>query len=143
MMGYPNITTAKELGESLYYLIPKEKFEKINTSKDIKLNSELFWLSLGDENDIRKALARLKTYYKRIEHANKSFSSIVEGWKTDRGKIYALFGHPSLIEVGKNYETWIYGYDNDFIPFRFKFLRIEKNSNFNNFFSTKIKRSSI
>lgn len=36
-------------------------------------------------------------HYRRIVYANERFSSFVPGWKTDRGRIYILFGPPDQI----------------------------------------------
>lgn len=53
-------------------------------------------------------------YYRRVNYANEHFSSIREGWLTDMGAIYILFGPPNEIERRpfemdmKPYEIWYY-----------------------------------
>jgi GWxTD domain-containing protein len=54
-------------------------------------------------------------YLKRIESSNQKFSSMQKpGWKTDRGRIYIIYGEPSEIERYPNqiesrpYEIWYY-----------------------------------
>jgi len=53
-------------------------------------------------------------YYRRIEYANAHFSVVSPGWKSDRGRIYILYGRPDEIErhpmeIGlKPYEIWHY-----------------------------------
>lgn len=53
-------------------------------------------------------------YYRRIAFAIEAFSNVQEGWKTDRGMVYILFGAPDEIESGpfeigtKPYEIWNY-----------------------------------
>ena len=37
-------------------------------------------------------------HYRRIEYANDHFSSGMQGWRTDRGRIYIVFGPPDEIE---------------------------------------------
>jgi len=37
-------------------------------------------------------------YYKRVSYANENFDGWKEGWETDRGMIYILFGPPDRIE---------------------------------------------
>lgn len=38
-------------------------------------------------------------HYQRIAYANEHFGAvIIPGWKTDRGRIYILYGHPDQIE---------------------------------------------
>ncbi len=53
-------------------------------------------------------------YYRRVEHANKNFRSYTEGWLTDMGRIYIVYGAPDRIDRdpfasdGKPRETWEY-----------------------------------
>ena len=37
-------------------------------------------------------------YYQRVMYANERFSSGISGWRTDRGRIYILYGPPDEIE---------------------------------------------
>ncbi|MEE9187670.1 MAG: GWxTD domain-containing protein [Bacteroidota bacterium] len=56
-----------------------------------------------------------RDYFERVKYANDVFrSSFREGWKTDRGRVYILYGppdeydrHPSEIDT-KPFETWFY-----------------------------------
>lgn len=54
-------------------------------------------------------------YFSRVEQANQKYSAMKkEGWKTDRGRVYLLYGEPSEIERfpnqldSKPYEIWQY-----------------------------------
>lgn len=56
-----------------------------------------------------------KEYFSRLDFANKNFKSdFREGWKTDRGRIYALYGKYDEIErfpyegSTRAYEIWTY-----------------------------------
>ncbi|MCX6139591.1 MAG: GWxTD domain-containing protein [Candidatus Kapabacteria bacterium] len=40
----------------------------------------------------------LEEYYSRIEQANRRFKSYTEGWLTDMGRTYIVFGEPTNIE---------------------------------------------
>jgi GWxTD domain-containing protein len=76
-------------------------------------------MSLG--NEVKKE------YLGRVEHANLSFrGGLKEGWKTDRGRVYIVYGPPDEIERHpnemdtKSYEIWYYhsiqgGVEFDFI----------------------------
>ncbi len=54
-------------------------------------------------------------YFKRVEYANQHFSvGNKEGWRTDRGRVYIMYGppdeyerHPSEVD-SKPYEIWYY-----------------------------------
>ncbi|HPC36262.1 MAG TPA: GWxTD domain-containing protein [Candidatus Marinimicrobia bacterium] len=56
----------------------------------------------------------MNEYYRRVAYANQNFSGYLEGWKTDMGMIYILFGPPNDIErhpfeiQTKPYEIWYY-----------------------------------
>ncbi len=63
------------------------------------------------ENEMREE------YFKRLEEANRRFRSYNrDGWRTDRGRIYILYGPPDYIdrypstEDTKPYEIWTYNY---------------------------------
>jgi GWxTD domain-containing protein len=53
-------------------------------------------------------------YYNRIKIANERYSHYVEGWKTDMGMVYIMYGNPSNIERHpfesdtRPYEIWEY-----------------------------------
>jgi GWxTD domain-containing protein len=56
----------------------------------------------------------MEEYYSRVAYANKHFGHYVEGWKTDMGMVYIIFGAPMNIERhpfdinAKPYEVWTY-----------------------------------
>ena len=56
----------------------------------------------------------MNEYYRRVRYSNEHFSGITEGWRTDMGMIFILFGPPSDIERhpfelnSKPYEIWYY-----------------------------------
>jgi GWxTD domain-containing protein len=62
------------------------------------------------------ALAKdfMEEYYGRVEYATKNFTGFTEGWKTDRGMIFILYGAPETIDrhpfdaTGKPYDIWHY-----------------------------------
>jgi hypothetical protein len=46
-----------------------------------------------------------------VEEANKQFSNFKEGWKTDPGMIYILFGPPLYYDQYIDRMAWFYSYD--------------------------------
>ncbi len=65
-------------------------------------------------------------YFERVDYANKNFTqgSLVEGWRTDRGKVYIILGPPDYVvdepfnPSGNAYQIWYYyerGYDLIFV----------------------------
>lgn len=57
---------------------------------------------------------RMNEYYRRIVYANAHFSSFRDGWETDMGRVYVIFGAPTDVERHpfdidkKPYEVWYY-----------------------------------
>jgi len=56
-----------------------------------------------------------KEYFERIKYANKNLKNdFIEGWKTDRGRVFCIYGKPDDIErhelegTTKPYEIWYY-----------------------------------
>ena len=56
----------------------------------------------------------MEEYYARVTYSNKNFGHYMDGWRTDRGMVYIIFGAPSNIERhpfdtdAKPYEIWTY-----------------------------------
>lgn len=90
----------KWLEEDVVYIItPEERdvFKKLTTTEEREKFIDLFWLrrdpSPGtSENEFKEE------HYRRIAYANEHFASGIPGWKTDRGRIYIMFGKPDNIE---------------------------------------------
>ena len=50
----------------------------------------------------------IKYYYRRLRKSAKLFSTSIEGWKTDRGMVYQIFGDPVQVFRNENTELWVY-----------------------------------
>jgi len=110
--NYPNVRTPRELAEPLYYLMKKKNYKKLMAIKNpdsLKQAIDAFWYN--NVGSLQKAKKVLQLYYQRVEQANKQFSNYKEGWKTDPGMIYILFGPPWYVERSLDHMQWTYGYD--------------------------------
>ena len=105
--SYPKIKNAEQMILATRYIMAKKEFDNCMNSVDKKSAIDNFWLELGSSNERAKEL--LKKYYGRVQEANKLFTSYQEGWKTDRGMIYIVFGAPNKVSTRKNGEVWTYG----------------------------------
>lgn len=109
---FPTLVTVRELAEPLIYLMDSGEYEEMMSLEDseaIKERMDHFWLSnIGNMN---KASDVISLYYERVESANKLFTNFKEGWKTDRGKIYILFGPPWYIDKLQNSLRWSYTFN--------------------------------
>lgn len=110
--NFPAIRTPKELARPMAYLMRKKEYEEIMSLQDpdsVKRAIDQYWLQ--NIRNSAKARQILELYYDRVEQANLQFSNFKEGWKTDPGMVYILFGPPSFVDYGFGYMTWVYNFD--------------------------------
>ena len=103
---YPKVGQIDKLVEGLRYLATEEEYQKMRTSFNKKDLFDEFWLN--NTKSEAKARMFIKEYYQRVKDANLLFTSYKEGWKTDMGMIYILYGPPSKVFVKDAGLTWIY-----------------------------------
>jgi GWxTD domain-containing protein len=97
----------KELGdayrswlEDVSYIITDEErqaFLRLQTNEEREQFIEQFW-ERRNPNPGSPVNEFKEEFYRRIAYANEHFSSGVPGWKTDRGRIYIMWGPPDSIE---------------------------------------------
>src|SRR4026209_1755323 len=119
------------LDEDVTYIITDEErkaFKKLANDDERERFIEEFWRRRDpdpdtDENEFKEE------YYERIAYANENFASGIPGWKSDRGRIWIMYGKPDgrethpmggsydrpSYEGGGNtstypFETWFYRY---------------------------------
>ena len=88
------------LEKDVAYIITDEErkaFKKLQTDDERERFIEEFWRRRDpdpdtDENEYREE------YYERIAYANEHFASGIPGWKTDRGRIWIMYGKPDETE---------------------------------------------
>lgn len=103
---FPEITYAEQLIPPLVYITSEQEFQALDTIQDPKAAADNFWLKAGGTYYYSKRL--IQDYYSRVEYANRYFTSYKEGWKTDKGMIYIVFGKPDLIVDFGNTQEWHY-----------------------------------
>lgn len=104
---FPYLTLADDLLQPLNYLTNKPTFRSISGIPNRKLAVDNFWLDVANDN-IELAREVLRIYYNRVYLANYFFTSYKEGWKTDRGMIYIMYGLPNYIYKSDKTERWVY-----------------------------------
>ncbi len=120
--GFPDITSPRQMIDALRYLTNKKEFEEMKTSQFPKSMVDNFWLSHGGNEEKTRNL--IKKYYGRVREANKYFSSYTEGWRTDRGMIYILFGSPGTVNKSAETESWTFGTPNSTLALNFLFIKV-------------------
>ena len=89
------------LEKDVTYIITDEErkaFKKLATDDEREKFIEEFWRRRDpdpdtDENEYKEE------YYERIAYANEHFASGIPGWKSDRGRIWIMYGKPDERET--------------------------------------------
>lgn len=129
--NYPTLQTSRELAEPLVYLMDRRNHEKMMEIQDpdsLKEAVDRFWLSNIQNTSTARSVISL--YYDRVEEANKQFATFKEGWKTDPGMVYILFGPPWYVDRYLNTMFWSYSYDRSDPRYNFKFERPTMNNEY-------------
>src|SRR6202795_4074080 len=88
------------LNEDVVYIIsPEERqaFLQLDTNEEREQFIEQFWLRRSANPDLPDNDFK-EEHYRRIAYTNEHFASGVPGWRTDRGRIYIMWGPPDEIE---------------------------------------------
>ncbi len=124
---FPHVTKIRHLAPPMRYITTRKEFGALSSKKEV----DAFWIRNAGTPDRAKLLIR--TYYNRVEDANFYFSSYTEGWRTDRGIVYTIFGPPNIIYKTADSESWIYGEENSMLSYNFNFVRVQNPFTANDF----------
>ncbi|MBN1893053.1 GWxTD domain-containing protein [bacterium] len=123
-MGMPAFATDLDRAiEQLSYIAKGKDIETMKKAGDREKSAlfQQFWKNL-DPTPGTEVNEIMEEYYKRIEYANATFSTFIDGWKSDRGMVYILLGAPNDVERhpfeadSKPYEIWYYHrYNRNFV----------------------------
>ena len=90
----------KWLDEEVTYIITDEErtaFLRLANNEEREQFIEQFWLRRDPTPDTQENEFK-EEHYRRIAYANERFASGIPGWRTDRGRIYIIWGPPDEIE---------------------------------------------
>src|SRR5216684_712817 len=88
------------LSEDVIYIIsPEERtaFLQLSTSEEREQFIEQFWLRRSSNPDLPENDFK-EEHYRRIAYANEHYASGIPGWKTDRGRMYIMWGPADEVE---------------------------------------------
>jgi len=103
---YPELKKLENLMSAARYLSTANELKRLQKAPDKKKAFDRYWLSLTGSKSTAKKL--IHAYYNQIERANKLFTNYKQGWKTDKGLIYTVFGLPDVVSRTYLNESWIY-----------------------------------
>jgi GWxTD domain-containing protein len=88
------------LSEDVIYIIsPEERqaFLQLETNEEREQFIEQFWLRRSSNPDLPENDFK-EEHYRRIAYANEHYASGIPGWKTDRGRMYIMWGAADEVE---------------------------------------------
>jgi GWxTD domain-containing protein len=133
--GFPEVETPREAIRPLRYLTTDKEYERLLNGTDQKQAVDSFWIERAGNPE--RAVTMIRKYYTRVSEANRWFSSYHEGWKTDRGIIYIVYGKPTYVYRTSDAEEWIYGEQGNPLSIKFIFRRVNNPFSDNDFGITK------
>ena len=128
---FPKVKNPENMIGPMRYISTKKEYAALTESEDKKLAVDNHWLDVAGSSDRARTLIR--EYYTRVESANNYFTSYIEGWKTDRGIIYIIYGVPNVVYKNRDYENWIYGEENNMMSISFTFHKVNNPASNNDY----------
>lgn len=122
--GFPEVSSPALAVAPLRYLTTENEFKRLLSYQDYKIAVDSFWLERASQQP-QRAKNMIKRYYSRVQLVNRLFTSFREGWKTDRGLVYILYGAPTEVYREEGEEEWVYGERGNPMSIRFFFDEVK------------------
>ncbi len=103
---YPKYNKLADLKGPLLFVTTRVENDQIGDAGEDKTKFDK--VILGITGDKERAKTFMRNYFKRVEYANFFFTSYKEGWKTDRGMVFMVFGAPDEVMMNAQQEVWAY-----------------------------------
>jgi GWxTD domain-containing protein len=103
---YPKLTAPEVMIEPLSYLASQDEMIQLRSAAKQKAALDAFWIKCGGNVDKARELIRI--YYTRVLYSNYYFTSYKEGWRSERGMIYIIYGPPDKVYKTSEGESWGY-----------------------------------
>ena len=104
--SFPSMTTPETMIEPLIYLTSRNEVDELSSALKPKVALDEFWIKCGGNVDKARELIRI--YYTRVFYSNYYFTSYKEGWRSERGMIYLIYGPPDKVYKTDEGESWGY-----------------------------------
>lgn len=119
--SYPRVATVSDMIGPMAYLASSVEFNELINQTNKKLAVDNFWLESA--GNLQTARELIRVYYNRVFFANYFFTSYKEGWKTDRGMMFIVYGPPNILTKKGDTEIWVYFRKKSQEPLQFTFTR--------------------
>jgi len=130
-LSFPSMNSPEAMIEPLVYIASQDEVSALRSAPKPKAAMDEFWIKCGGNIDKSRELIRI--YYTRVLYSNYYFTSYKEGWRTERGMIYIIYGPPDKVYKTSEGESWgyrkpviksswggRYSVEEDFLFFNFK-----------------------
>lgn len=132
---YPLVGEFQDMAEPLRYLTTQKEYEGMLAAKSdpaaLRLWVEAFWIRRAGQQERARTL--IAGFYQRVEESNRLFTSYQEGWKTDRGIIYIVYGAPTKVYRSTAGEAWVYGNESSTLSYYYNFINLDNPFSDNDF----------
>ncbi len=116
---YPQYNRLEDLANAMVYLTTQDEQKSLMSNEINKASFDKIWLEMaGTEENARAAI---RFYFRGISISNQLFTTYKEGWRTDKGMIYTIFGAPDHVLLSKGNEVWEYEKTNNHEELSFTF----------------------
>jgi len=104
---HPYFDNYRDLMDPLIYVSTNDELKKMKTASDGRQAFEEFVNNTISANE-QVGKDFVKYYYRRVRKSARLFSENQDGWKTDSGMIYQIFGNPAQVFRNESTELWVY-----------------------------------
>jgi GWxTD domain-containing protein len=102
--------------EQLRYIAKDDELDYIKEGKTTEEKQKRFFefWKKRDPNPNTPRNEKMEEFYARVDYSNRHFAHYIEGWRTDMGMVYIIFGPPNSVDRhpydmdAKPYEIWSY-----------------------------------
>ena len=111
-----------EVVRVMQYILPYSEYKKLRGKEDSEKWNTInkYWKDKdpSPETPENELLIELN---ERVRFSNKNFSILMHGWRSDRGRIYIIYGEPHIVDesyqdsMGYHYQKWVYSNGKEFI----------------------------
>ena len=103
---YPAMSSPEIMIEPLGYLASPGEVDTLRIALKPKVALDEFWIKCG--GNVEKSRELIRIYYTRVLYANYYFTSYKQGWRSERGMIYIIYGPPDKVYKTMEGENWGY-----------------------------------
>ncbi len=103
---FPSVNTPGSMMDPLEYLVSRDELIRMKDAPRPKVALDEFWIRCG--GNVEKSRELIRIFYTRVLYSNYYFTSFKEGWRTERGMIYIIYGPPDKVYKTSDGEQWGY-----------------------------------